>query len=57
MATKPPVTEKVLLISLAISPEGEEVRPLLQLVFYILDKIKRLRLSKEVSFNGFHNKQ
>lgn len=47
VATKPPVTEKVLLISLAISPEGEEVRPLLQLVFYILDKIKRLRLSKE----------
>ncbi|KPJ02352.1 PREDICTED: coiled-coil domain-containing protein 47 [Papilio xuthus] len=47
--TKPPETERVLLASFALGPGGggEEVRPLLQLVFYLLDKLKRLRLSKE----------
>ncbi|CAH2043340.1 unnamed protein product, partial [Iphiclides podalirius] len=47
--TKPPETERVMLVSLALGPNGggEELRPLLQLVFYLLDKIKRLRLSKE----------
>ncbi|KAJ8714921.1 hypothetical protein PYW08_004902 [Mythimna loreyi] len=47
--TKPPDTEKVMLISLALGPDGggDEVRPLLQLVFHLMDKIKRLRLSKE----------
>ncbi|XP_075980405.1 PAT complex subunit CCDC47 [Anticarsia gemmatalis] len=47
--TKPPDTERVMLVSLALGPDGggEEVRPLLQLVFYLMDKIKRLRLSKE----------
>ncbi|XP_038222531.1 coiled-coil domain-containing protein 47 [Zerene cesonia] len=47
--TKPPDTEKVMLVSLALGPDGggEEVRPLLLLVFYLLDKIKRLHLSKE----------
>ncbi|KPJ15590.1 Coiled-coil domain-containing protein 47 [Papilio machaon] len=47
--TKPPETERVLLASFALSPGGggDEVRPLLQLVFYLLEKLKRLRLSKE----------
>ncbi|KAF9424599.1 hypothetical protein HW555_000410 [Spodoptera exigua] len=47
--TKPPETEKVMLISFALGPDGggEEVRPLLQLVFHLMDKIKRFRLSKE----------
>lgn len=47
--TKPPDTERVMLISLALGPDGgdEEVRPLLLLVFHLMDKIKRLRLSKE----------
>ncbi|CAH0720438.1 unnamed protein product, partial [Brenthis ino] len=49
VATKPPDTERVMLVSFALGADGggEEVRPLLLLVFYILDKIKRLRLSKE----------
>jgi hypothetical protein len=49
-ATKPPETERVLLMGLALAADGggEEVRPLLQLVFHLLDKLKRLRLSKEV---------
>ncbi|XP_023937570.2 PAT complex subunit CCDC47 [Bicyclus anynana] len=49
VATKPPDTERVMLVSLALGPDGggDEVRPLLLLVFYLLDKIKRLRLSKE----------
>ncbi|XP_047535635.1 PAT complex subunit CCDC47 isoform X2 [Vanessa atalanta] len=49
VATKPPETERVMLVSLALGPDGggDEVRPLLLLVFYLLDKIKRLRLSKE----------
>ncbi|XP_013200867.2 PAT complex subunit CCDC47 [Amyelois transitella] len=48
-ATKPPETERVMLISLALGPDGggDEVRPLLLLVFHLLEKIKRLRLSKE----------
>ncbi|XP_049876107.1 PAT complex subunit CCDC47 [Pectinophora gossypiella] len=48
-STKPPETERVLLASLALGPDGggSEVRPLLQLVFHLIDKIKRLRLSKE----------
>ncbi|KAJ0174772.1 hypothetical protein K1T71_009880 [Dendrolimus kikuchii] len=47
--TKPPETEKVMLVSLALGPDGggDEVRPLLLLVFHLLEKIKRLRLSKE----------
>ncbi|XP_050665775.1 PAT complex subunit CCDC47 isoform X2 [Leptidea sinapis] len=47
--TKPPETEKVMLVSFALGPNGgdSEVRPLLLLVFYLLDKLKRLRLSKE----------
>ncbi|KAG6465704.1 coiled-coil domain-containing protein 47 isoform X2 [Manduca sexta] len=47
--TKPPDTEKVMLVSIALGPDGggDEVRPLLQLVFHLLDKIKRTRLSKE----------
>ncbi|XP_068617688.1 PAT complex subunit CCDC47 [Battus philenor] len=47
--TKPPDTERVLLASFALGPDGggEELRPLLLLMFYLLDKIKRLRLSKE----------
>lgn len=40
-------------MNLMLSPEGggEEVRPLLLLVFHLLDKIKRMRLSKEVRLN------
>ncbi|XP_059057685.1 PAT complex subunit CCDC47 [Achroia grisella] len=47
--TKPPETERVILVSLALGPDGggDEVRPLLLLVFHLLEKIKRLRLSKE----------
>ncbi|XP_041982241.1 PAT complex subunit CCDC47 [Aricia agestis] len=47
--TKPPETERLMLVSLALGPDGggDEVRPLLQLVFYLLDRIKRFRLSKE----------
>ncbi|KAL0871004.1 hypothetical protein ABMA27_004820 [Loxostege sticticalis] len=47
--TKPPDTERVLLVSLALGPDGggDELRPLLMLVFHLLEKIKRLRLSKE----------
>ncbi|KAM3965639.1 PAT complex subunit CCDC47 [Aphomia sociella] len=47
--TKPPDTERVMLVSLGLGPDGggEEVRPLLLLVFHLLEKIKRLRLSKE----------
>ncbi|KAI8439237.1 hypothetical protein MSG28_013078 [Choristoneura fumiferana] len=47
--TKPPDTERVVLVSLALGPDGggAEVRPLLLLVFYLLEKIKRTRLSKE----------
>lgn len=49
VATKPPETERVLLASFSLGPDGgsDEVRPLLLLIFYLLDKIKRLRLSKE----------
>ncbi|VVC88703.1 unnamed protein product [Leptidea sinapis] len=38
-----------MLVSFALGPNGgdSEVRPLLLLVFYLLDKLKRLRLSKE----------
>ncbi|XP_004926303.1 PAT complex subunit CCDC47 [Bombyx mori] len=48
-STKPPETERVMLVSLALGPDGggDELRPLLQLVFYILDKLKRFKLSKE----------
>lgn len=48
--TKPPETERVLLASLSLSGEGggDEVRPLMLMIFYMLDRIKRLRLSKEV---------
>ncbi|CAG9564957.1 unnamed protein product [Danaus chrysippus] len=47
--TKPPETERVLLASLSLNGEGggDEVRPLLLMIFYMLDRIKRLRLSKE----------
>lgn len=48
-ATKPPDTERVLIVSLALGPDGggAEVRPLLLLVFHLLEKVKRTRLSKE----------
>ncbi|KAJ2945491.1 hypothetical protein O0L34_g302 [Tuta absoluta] len=48
-STKPPENERVMLVSVALSGEGGggEVRPLLQLIFHLLDKIKRTRLSKE----------
>ncbi|XP_053610554.1 PAT complex subunit CCDC47 isoform X2 [Plodia interpunctella] len=47
--TKPPVTERVMLVSLALGPDGggQELRPLLLLLLHLLEKIKRLRLSKE----------
>ncbi|CAH0589191.1 unnamed protein product [Chrysodeixis includens] len=47
--TKPPDTERVLLVSLALGADGggDELRPLLLLVFHLMDKLKRLRLSKE----------
>ncbi|KAL4710866.1 hypothetical protein ACJJTC_002496 [Scirpophaga incertulas] len=47
--TKPPETERLLLVSLALGPDGggAEVRPLLLLVFHLMDRLKRIRLSKE----------
>ncbi|XP_026321431.1 coiled-coil domain-containing protein 47 [Hyposmocoma kahamanoa] len=47
--TKPPETERVMLVGLALGAEGggEELRPLLLLIFHLLDKLKRLRMSKE----------
>lgn len=46
---KPPEVERVMLIGLTLGPDGggDEVRPLLLLVFYLLEKLKRFRLSKE----------
>lgn len=51
--TKAPDTERVMLVSLALGPDGggDELRTLLLLVFYLLEKLKRLRLSKEVLLN------
>ncbi|GBP29522.1 Coiled-coil domain-containing protein 47 [Eumeta japonica] len=51
--TKPPDTERVLLASITLDEAGEgdgggeAIRPLLLLIFHIIDKLKRLRLSKE----------
>ncbi|XP_028161456.1 PAT complex subunit CCDC47 [Ostrinia nubilalis] len=47
--TKPPDTERVLLMNIALGADGggAEVRPLLLLAFHLLERIKRLRLSKE----------
>ncbi|CAG9130624.1 unnamed protein product [Plutella xylostella] len=48
-ATTPPETEKVLVMSINIDGENDEdARPLLMLLFHMLDKLKRMRLSKEV---------
>lgn len=54
--TKPPDTERVLLVSLALGADGggDELRPLLLLVFHLMDKLKRLRLSKEVGPTPLH---
>lgn len=51
-----PEVKRVLLIGLNISIKGrinnaesqEKIRPLMQLTFYLLDKIRRFKLSKEV---------
>lgn len=53
-----PEVKRVLLIGLNISIKGrtnntenqEKIKPLLQLTFYLLDKLRRFRLSKEVTF-------
>lgn len=52
-----PEVKKILLISLNISLKGracnpetqEKLKPLLQLAFYLIDKLRRFKLSKEVS--------
>jgi hypothetical protein len=53
--TKLPDTKKVLIFAFNIPVKGkpvheatDQMRPLLQLVFYCMDKVKRFRLSKEV---------
>lgn len=53
--TKPPETKKVLMFGFNIPVKGkpiheamDQMRPLLQLVFYCIDKIKRFKVSKEV---------
>jgi hypothetical protein len=53
--TKLPDAKKVLIFAFTIPVKGKAVheamdhmRPLLQLVFYCMDKVKRFRLSKEV---------
>lgn len=51
-----PEVKRVLLVGLNISIKGrinntesqEKIRPLLQLTFYLLDKLRRFTLSKEV---------
>jgi hypothetical protein len=52
---KLPDTKKVLMFGFNIPLKGkpvheamDQMRPLLQLVFYCMDKVKRFRLSKEV---------
>lgn len=52
-----PEVKRVLLVGLNISIKGriinndnqEKIKPLLQLTFYLLDKLRRFKLSKEVS--------
>jgi len=53
--TKLPETKKVLMFGFNIPVKGkpiheamDQMRPLLQLVFYCMDKIKRFKVSKEV---------
>jgi hypothetical protein len=53
--TKLPDTKKLLMFGFNIPLKGkpmneamDQMRPLLQLVFYCMDKVKRFRLSKEV---------
>lgn len=51
-----PEVKRILLISLNISLKGracnpetqEKLKPLLQLAFYLIDKLRRFKLSKEV---------
>lgn len=51
-----PEVKRVLLVGLNITVRGrfsnsesqEKIRPLLQLTFYLLDKLRRFKLSKEV---------
>lgn len=51
-----PEVKRVLLMSLNISLKGracnpetqEKLKPLLQLAFYLIDKLRRFKLSKEV---------
>lgn len=51
-----PEVRRVLLVGLNITVRGridnsesqEKIRPLLQLTFYLLDKLRRFKLSKEV---------
>lgn len=53
--TKLPDTKKVLIFAFNIPVKGKaiheaviQMRPLLQFVFYCMDKVKRFKLSKEV---------
>lgn len=54
-----PEVKSVLLVGLNISIKGrisntdsqEKIRPLLQLTFYLLDRLRRFKLSKEVFFS------
>jgi hypothetical protein len=56
--TKLPDTKKVLIFAFNIPVKGkaiheamDQMRPLLQMVFYCIDKVKRFKLSKEVCVN------
>ncbi|XP_069698339.1 PAT complex subunit CCDC47 isoform X2 [Periplaneta americana] len=61
--TKLPDTKKVLMFGFNIPVKGrpvheamEQMRPLLQLVFYCMDKVKRFRLSKEAKNKAEKNR-
>jgi hypothetical protein len=56
--TKLPDTKKVLIFAFNIPVKGkavheamDQMRPLMQMVFYCIDKVKRFKLSKEVCVN------
>jgi len=62
--TKLPETKKVLMFGFNIPVKGkpiheamDQMRPLLQLVFYCIDKIKRFKVSKEAKTKAEKNRQ
>ncbi|ESO06377.1 hypothetical protein HELRODRAFT_64064 [Helobdella robusta] len=62
--TKVPETQKVLIFCFNVTDSGftspkdmDHMKPLLQMVFYCMDKIKRFRLSKEAKLKADKNRQ